>query len=31
LAERLQSVVVDKDERGMERASDHVPVVVEVG
>ncbi len=31
LAERLQSVVVDKDERGMEKASDHVPVVVSVG
>jgi exodeoxyribonuclease-3 len=30
LAERLQGVVADRDERGMEKASDHVPVVVEV-
>lgn len=31
LAERLGSVTVDRDERGRERASDHVPVVVEIG
>jgi len=31
LAERLAGVAVDKDERAMEKASDHVPVVVEIG
>jgi exodeoxyribonuclease-3 len=30
LAERLRAATVDRDERGMERASDHVPVVVEI-
>ncbi|OJY73701.1 MAG: exodeoxyribonuclease III [Rhodospirillales bacterium 70-18] len=30
LAERLAGVAVDKDERAMEKASDHVPVVVEL-
>ena len=31
LAERLTGAMVDRDERGMEKASDHVPVVVEIG
>ena len=30
LAERLVSAVVDRDERGREQPSDHVPVVVEI-